>query len=421
MSRFRMLGFAAISWLPLFAMVTGAQAQTHQSYNLASDWLASFPTTASQHAATTGTWGPTATVFTPSSGWSAGVMSFDFNLQSGPVYNPPNAAVQFLPTYYNATTGYQTSGATHIATFTYTVPFQTYQFNAGQTIQQQVGPALTHQLQASNPDYAGSKLTMPAGMTVSSSTTTSGTLQSIGSDVRATSASNAFGFGTGAFSPQSGSYNDGGGSVQDEGPAVLYNYGANATQFSLAVLNIPSGSVNDTVELCPTFGPTYVAWTAPQSGTVAIQLSGWDMHESTTDNDGFAGLLVTNSIAGVTAPMLYASQIGTGPGGGAGNLQSFLHSSVGTTSTIASIAGMTTQSTGIGWTASGISVTAGEVLYFVADNGHVEFGNHAYSGGSDSIALKTTIAFTPEPSSFVLMGLAGVGLALAAWKRRRTA
>ena len=49
MSRFRMLRFAAISWLPLFSMVAGAQAQ----YNVASDWLSTYPTTTAIHNATT--------------------------------------------------------------------------------------------------------------------------------------------------------------------------------------------------------------------------------------------------------------------------------------------------------------------------------------------------------------------------------
>ena len=57
MSRLRILGFAAISWLPLFAMVTSAQAQVPFTSNLASDWLATFPTTATLQTSNHASWG----------------------------------------------------------------------------------------------------------------------------------------------------------------------------------------------------------------------------------------------------------------------------------------------------------------------------------------------------------------------------
>ena len=69
-------------------------------------------------------------------------------------------------------------------------------------------------------------------------------------------------------------------------------------------------------------------------------------------------------------------------------------------------------------------VTTGQTIYFVGDPGHNEnptHSNHTFGTGTDSIALsaQVTLSAVPEPSSVVLLGMAGVGLALAAWKRRR--
>ena len=69
-------------------------------------------------------------------------------------------------------------------------------------------------------------------------------------------------------------------------------------------------------------------------------------------------------------------------------------------------------------------MTAGEKLYFVANGSHVwtpGWTAHSYEGFQDPIALNDTIVFTPEPSSLVLLTLAGVGLALTAHRRLRKA
>ena len=128
MSRSRISLLAAISWLPLLALGSFAQAQD-PTYNVASDWGTTYPTTASIASTTSATWGA-------GSVWSAGEMSFNVRQVAGTNSNN-------ITSYYTANTvGYLNSGVGNTtATYTYTVPFQTYQLNPGQTIQQQVGPA----------------------------------------------------------------------------------------------------------------------------------------------------------------------------------------------------------------------------------------------------------------------------------------
>ena len=89
MRRLRMLRFAAISWLPLFSLGVGAQAQT---YNAATDWLSTFPTTASVSAATTATWGV-------GNAWSAGEPSYNWTNQPAA---KGNSSLQSVPTFYFA-------------------------------------------------------------------------------------------------------------------------------------------------------------------------------------------------------------------------------------------------------------------------------------------------------------------------------
>ena len=117
MSRSTLLRFAAISWLPLFSLVASAQAQNN--YNAATDWKSTFATSAAAVAASAPTWGA-------GNAWSAGVLSWNWTNQQAVV---GNSSLQTLQTYYNTnTTGYLSSGTKlTAATYTYTVPFQSYQ------------------------------------------------------------------------------------------------------------------------------------------------------------------------------------------------------------------------------------------------------------------------------------------------------
>ena len=80
-----------------------------------------------------------------------------------------------------------------------------------------------------------------------------------------------------------------------------------------------------------------------------------------------------------------------------------------TVGTLRHLTGLTGYTTGYGlaWNSGPIAVTSGEVFYFIADPGHTYFNGHSYSayqGGQDPLTLSSVITFTPEPSSFLLLG-----------------
>ena len=62
---------------------------------------------------------------------------------------------------------------------------------------------------------------------------------------------------------------------------------------------------------------------------------------------------------------------------------------------------------GVSWTASAITLSAGEVLWFVADSRHSKAGGGPRSeeGAGDPIAFQTNISSAPEPSSFLRLGM----------------
>ncbi len=434
MSRLR-IKFAAITWLSLIAMAASAQAQVPFTSNLATDWLSTFPTTAAMAAATHSTWGNAANVGGTTI-WSAGNLSYNWTNVESSTYMGANW--EYLPTYYSASTGYATSGATNIATYTYTVPFQAYQFTPGHTNQVAVSPNMTQQITSKLLTPGGAGVTLPSGWTITSNPTvashTYGTIQEIGAVKELQSSETIQGFTTTAYSASS-SFSSGSQSLSANGvPGVWYNYGANATSSSLAGLNIPNsagdplysgGTSYSTVTLNPSMGPTYVAWTSPNAGTININLNAWDVGQKS--GDGTPSFFVMTSTAGPTAPLVSAYN-STPAQGNYFPFTENMSATQGTLNAIVSLSGFTGASSGGGsgyglsWQSGNISVTSGEVIYFVADPGHTYHNGHSYSsyqGGQNPLALNDVIAFTPEPSSFVLMGLAGVGLALAAWRRRR--
>ena len=432
MSHLRILRFAGISWLALFSIVANAQAQVPFTSNVATDWLSTYSTTTAMSHATSASWGNPANAGGTGI-WSAGSLSWDWTNVRSSTYNGVNYNI--LPTYYNANTvGYLNSGATQVATYTYTVPFQAYQFNPGQTNQVAVGPVLTQQVTHTTFKDTASAITLPTGWTVSSNTTTSGTIQQIGAVKELTNSGNVQGFTTTAWSISS-TFNNGSQAEQSSVPGVFYNYGANATSAGLAAPNVPSSAGDpiqgipspsySTVTLNPSLGPTYVAWTSPNAGTININLNAWDTGMKA--DDGTPGFYVMTSTGGPTAPLLSAINFNVG------NTSNFLpftgnmSATQGTLTALTGLSGYTGASGngpgyGLHWVSGNITVTSGEVIYFVADPSHTAGPTSlAYEGGQNPIALNDVITFTPEPSSFVLMGLSGVGLALAAWKRRRVA
>jgi hypothetical protein len=159
-------------------------------------------------------------------------------------------------------------------------------------------------------------------------------------------------------------------------------------------------------------------------------MSAWDTGYNNSTNDGVPALYVMTSVGGPTAPIMYASNlanVGNGNQVGGRNTPwsaaNNYGSTVGTVSLISQMPAYTAAlgyQDGIGWTAN-VSVTAGEILYFVADADHTNGNAHSYEGSQDPVNLALTIMTTPEPTSLVLCGLGGIGLFLAAWKRRRAA
>jgi hypothetical protein len=211
-----------------------------------------------------------------------------------------------------------------------------------------------------------------------------------------------------------------------------------------------------------TFGPQAVAWTAPAAGTITINTTSYD----TGEESGGSGFYVLSQLAGVTtAPTILMDAMnvrvnGTqyepsstgsvnggdvyyaGTSGGVAGQANGVYSINGTTPNVVSAgaigtagaannywAGGTSQPYGyesVSWQSGTITVAAGQTIYFTEDGGHnqnLTNGNHPFGAASDPAQISAIVNFTavPEPSSVVLMGFAGVGLALAAWKRRRLA
>ena len=311
MSRLR-IKFAAITWLSLIAMAASAQAQVPFTSNLATDWLSTFPTTAAMAAATHSTWGNAANVGGTTI-WSAGNLSYNWTNVESSTYMGANW--EYLPTYYSASTGYATSGATNIATYTYTVPFQAYQFTPGHTNQVAVSPNMTQQVTSKLLTPGGAGVTLPSGWTVTSNPPSPRipTARSKRSErsrnfnrPRPSKASRPR-----LIAPQAVLRAVLNRCRPTASRACSYNYGANATSSSLAGLNIPSsagdplysgGTSYSTVTLNPSMGPTYVAWTSPNAGTININLNAWDVGQKS--GDGTPAFFVMTSTAGPTAPFV---------------------------------------------------------------------------------------------------------------------
>ena len=343
-----------------------------------------------------------------------------------PTRRPPSAHgnLQTLTSYYNPnTTGNLTSGNTVLETFTYTVPFQAYQFDPGSTINQQVGQTFTQQLASGlkpeefSPSDAHA-ITLPAGFV--SGGASSGYVTEVGA-VRPgyLTDTHVEGFTTtGYFGGEAKTFNDGSGTELDATSGVFYNYSTNEMNL-MGLLAFPDSATSDTLTLNNEFGPAYVAWTAPTGGTITVNTSAWDP-VGVSAPDGSPNFYVMTSTLGPANPILSATSfVAVGNNYEYGGIQSQTSTTVAGSSITDLGAARLLFGPGFELDQRPDFSQHGEVLYFVDDPGHYQINshdNHSTGDWTDSLAVQTQISYTPEPSGIALLGLGAISL--AAFARR---
>ncbi|HEX4144162.1 MAG TPA: PEP-CTERM sorting domain-containing protein [Pirellulales bacterium] len=204
---------------------------------------------------------------------------------------------------------------------------------------------------------------------------------------------------TGASDGQPNAVTDGG------GPVILYNYNAGPDGAGYG-FNVPAGSIEE----FDVFGPTVERYTAPTSGEVTVSATFTDPLFN-PDYTGEPGESLWSYNSGVPDYLvmhngsIVADQIATD----ATNASFFTY-------TYDPTQGLYYETYTVNAT---VSVSAGDTIDFVVNPQFVDQGAYDPEGNqTDPVLVSALVVPTPEPSSLVLLGIAGIGLALAAWKRR---
>ena len=294
----------------VLAIITSAQAQVPFTSNVSTDWLATYPTTATMAAATSATWA--------GEELELGQMSHNWTNFEG-TSSPGGPNYEILPTYYNASSGYIDQWFhEHRHVFLHG-PLSGDAIQSRFDVQYLDGrdrdPAGQLRIEDSwrYDGYSAHGLDIDGGKTNAAA----GLVTEVGAVERLVSNSaNVQGFTTTAFNIQS-SFEGGCANASVRRPWRVLYYGTNVTSGSLAAVNVPNSAgdtINGqstpsyaTVTLQSSLGPSYVAWTSPGAGTININLQAWDTGMKA--DDGTPGFYVMTSTAGPTAPLFVGDQL----------------------------------------------------------------------------------------------------------------
>ena len=184
------------------------------------------------------------------------------------------------------------------------------------------------------------------------------------------------------------------------GPIDIYNYNA-GTDGGGYGFNVPAGSL----EVLDFYGPVTQRFTATSTGTVTVTATFTDPYF----NPGYSGSGPVWSVGSGLPDYLVMHN------------NSIIADQIPTSiSNVGAFTYVYDPSQGLYYETftvhQTLSVTAGDTIDFVVNP---QYTSQSPPGDQTDPTLVTALIVpTPEPSSLVLLGIAGIGLALAAWKRR---